>query len=155
MTRVRLLALLALLFVTPALAQVINVRRIPPPAAPTQVERVVLEDQGDPAKKVMTVEDAQKRISQLIKDKRQLNARLTEALATIDQMTKKGGTLVKAYCETDELSRTTAGATENCATEGYACSPVEGTCRRSCNTGSDCAGYWVCDTGRHVCVRNR
>ncbi|MEO5972841.1 MAG: hypothetical protein ABIP91_05715 [Sphingomicrobium sp.] len=74
------------------------------------------------------------------------------ALATIDAMTKPGGALVKAYCESPTLSKNTAGASENCADAGYRCAPVEGTCRRSCNISDDCAGTWLCDPGRHVCV---
>ena len=149
MTRFRLIGLMSLLLVTPALAQVINVQRLPTP----KVNQVQTQDQQVSTAVFTDPEQAKATIQRLQQEKRELNAKLTEALATIDQMTNRGGSLVRAYCESDEISRTTAGATENCADSGYRCSPVEGTCRRSCNVTTDCAGYHVCDTAAHVCVR--
>jgi hypothetical protein len=156
--RIRLAVMLAALVVTPALAQVLQVQPIQRPIAVQPIQPVVVDN--DVAEKVMTLEDAQKRIAKLQSDKRELNlqlsdstAKLNEALATIDQWTKKGGSLVHAYCESDEVSRNSAGATENCAASGYRCAEVEGTCRKSCNVTTDCAGYHICDTGKHVCVR--
>ena len=150
--RIRLAVLLAALIVTPALAQVLQVQPIQRPITVTpQIQPI--QQESNAAEKIMTVEDAQKRIAQLQREKRELDGRLTEALATIDQWTKKGGSLVHAYCESEEISRNSAGATENCADSGYRCAEVEGTCRKSCNVTTDCAGYHVCDTARHVCVR--
>ena len=149
MTRFRLIGLLTILLVTPALAQVINIQRLPTP----KVDQVQVQEQQASPAVFNDPEAAKKTINRLQQEKRELNAKLTEALATIDQMTSRGGTLVRAYCESDEVSRTTAGATENCADSGYRCAPVEGTCRRSCNVTTDCAGYHVCDTAAHVCVR--
>jgi hypothetical protein len=79
--------------------------------------------------------------------------RLSDAMARIDQMTKLGGSLVKAYCESETMSKSTAGASEDCATSGYRCSSVEGTCYRQCNVSTECAGGFVCDTGVNRCVR--
>jgi len=149
MTRIRLIGLLTLLLVTPALAQVINVQRLPSP----RVDQVQVQDQDASTAIVTDPAQARETIIRLNREKRELNAKLTEALATIDQMTSRGGSLVRAYCESEEVSRSTAGATENCADSGYRCAPVEGTCRRSCNVTTDCAGYHVCDTAAHVCVR--
>jgi hypothetical protein len=153
MTRKWLLALLALFIVTPAVAQLV----VRPIQRPVQVQPVPapnsVQQDSDAAQKIMTVEEAQARIAQLNREKRELNARLTETLATIDQWTKKGGSLVHAYCESEDLSRNSAGETENCAASGYRCAAVEGTCRKSCNVTTDCAGYHVCDTAAHVCVR--
>ena len=149
MTRIRLIGLLASLLVTPALAQVINVQRLPAP----RVDQVQVQDQDASTAIVTDPAQARETIIRLSREKRELNAKLTEALATIDQMTSRGGTLVRAYCESEDVSRSTAGATENCAASGYRCAPVEGTCRRSCNVTTDCAGYHVCDTAAHVCVR--
>lgn len=149
--RLRLVALFAALLVTPALAQVLQVQPIQPKIQPAPV--LVVPSDPNAAEKIMTIEDAQKRIAQLQREKRELDGRLTEALATIDQWTSKGGSLVHAYCESEEVSRSSAGATENCADSGYRCAPVEGTCRRTCNVTTDCAGYHVCDTAAHVCVR--
>ena len=152
--RLRLVALFAALLVAPALAQVMQVQPVQPIQRPMIVPQIqAVPSDPSAAEKVMTVEDAQKRIAQLQKEKRELDGRLTEALATIDQWTSKGGSLVHAYCESEEVSRSSAGATENCADSGYRCAPVEGTCRRTCNVTTDCAGYHVCDTAAHVCVR--
>ena len=153
MIRLRTLALLSLLVVTPASAQ-LQVQTVQQPqlqAAPPQ--GILLQTDTDEAMKTMTLEEAQKRLVELAREKRELNGRLTEALATIDQMTKRGGSLVRAYCESDELSRNTAGETENCGASGYRCAPVEGTCRHACNVTTECAGYFTCDTEAHVCVR--
>jgi hypothetical protein len=146
----RLVALLAAFVVTPsAVAQITSVQPI---QRPVIVKVQPIQQEADAARKVMTVEEAQAQIAKLRAEKREVDAKLAEALATIDQWTRKGGSLVHAYCESDEVSRSSAGATENCAASGYACSPVEGTCRRSCNVTTDCAGYHVCDTAAHVCV---
>ena len=149
MTRIRWIGVATLLLVTPALAQVLNVQRITTPnvlQVQTQDQDASMAIVSDPAK-------ARETIIRLNREKRELNTRLTEALATIDQWTSKGGALVHAYCESEDVSRSTAGATENCAESGYRCAPVEGTCRRTCNVTTDCAGYFTCDTGAHVCVR--
>jgi hypothetical protein len=146
----RLVALLAAFVVTPsAVAQITSVQPI---QRPVIVKVQPIQQEPDAARKVMTVEEAQAQIAKLRAEKREVDAKLAEALATIDEWTRKGGSLVHAYCESDEVSRSSAGATENCAASGYACSPVEGTCRRSCNVTTDCAGYHVCDTAAHVCV---
>ncbi len=148
--RLRLMALAAAVLVTPALAQMAPVRI----QRPVNVQPVVQAPSDAQASvDLMTPEQARARIAELNREKRELNARLTEALATIDSYSKKGGSLVHAYCESETMSRTTAGATEDCAASGYRCAPVEGTCRKSCNVTTDCAGYHVCDTAAHVCVK--
>jgi hypothetical protein len=149
MMRIRLIALLTLLLITPALAQVINIQRLPTP----KVDQVQVQDESASMAIVNDPAKARETIARLYREKRELNAKLTDALTTIDQMTSRGGSLVRAYCESEDVSRTTAGAIENCAESGYRCAPVEGTCRRSCNVTTDCAGYHVCDTAAHVCVR--
>jgi hypothetical protein len=150
MAPVKLLAMLALALVTPAAAQVMRV----PVIAPVGADQVKLPPAEDVAK-VDTVaadpEQARKTINQLRREKRELNQKLTEALARIDEMTRRGGSLVSAYCESPSVSRNTAGATENCG--AYRCGEVDGLCRKTCNVTTDCAGYHVCDTAAHVCVR--
>lgn len=149
--RTRYFGLLAIALITPALAQmdpIINIQSPEPP--PIHSSRI----SPSPVKKVMTTDEAEARIAKLNQEKRELAAKLDAALATIDQWTKKGGSLVHAYCASDTLSRRSDGAgEEDCSASGYACSPVEGTCRKSCNVTTDCAGYHVCDTAAHVCVR--
>ena len=146
----RLIALAAAILVTPALAQISPVRVQRPIAV-----QPVVQSPSDAQTSVdlMTPEQARAKIAELNREKRELNARLTEALATIESYSQKGGSLVHAYCENETTSRNTAGATEDCAASGYRCAEVEGTCRKSCNVTTDCAGYHVCDTAAHVCVR--
>lgn len=144
MARKWLLALLACLFITPALAQVMRMPRpiqIDPIPAPT-----VAQPNSDLAEKAMTIEEARERIAQLQRDKREANARLTEALETIRQMTTRGGSLVRAYCEDRSISRNTAGGTEDCGR--YICGDSSGLCKTSCNASSDCATGYTCDAGQ-------
>ena len=143
--RLRLVALLAAIVVTPALAQVMQIQR---PVIVPQIQPV--QNDPDVAQKVMTIEDAQAQIAKLRAEKKELNARRNETLATLDQWTKKGGSLVHAYCESDSISRNTSGASENCALSGYTCAPVEGTCRRSCVSSSDCDGQFRCENSQCV-----
>ena len=104
--------------------------------------------------------DAMKaQISRLKREKRELRVQLQTTLADLqglrarlDEMTRAGGSLVTAQCVGPALSRNTAGAEENCAASGYACEPVSGLCRRQCNVSTDCAPYFLCDTGAHRCV---
>ena len=149
---IRLVALLAALLVTPALAQIMEAQPIQRPVTPPAPGLVIQQD-ANAATKVTTIEEARAKIAQLNRDKRDLDAKLTEALVTIDAWTKKGGSLVHAYCENETLSqRSDGGGQEDCSASGYRCSAVQGTCRRSCNITDECAGGWVCHTGEHVCV---
>ena len=78
---------------------------------------------------------------------------LQNARTVIDEMTRAGGTLVRAQCVSDSLSRRTdGGGEENCSASGYTCSPVEGTCLRQCTTSNQCAGGFVCDISAARCV---
>ncbi|WP_156029711.1 hypothetical protein [Sphingomonas sp. URHD0057] len=145
--RLRLILSLAALAVVPASAQVMQIQPIQRPPL-----NVTLQQDPDAARKVTTIEDAQAQIVKLRAEKRELSDKLNATLATLDEWTKKGGSLVHAYCESEEVSRNSSGATEDCTASGYRCSSVEGTCRRQCNVTTDCAGSFVCDTGSHVCV---
>ncbi len=150
-----LLALLALMIVTPALAQIMQVRPIQRPNAVPEVQQIQ-QAPADLSVDLLTVEQAREQIAQLRREKREMNARLTEAIATIDEMTKRGGSLVRAYCEGDSLSRNTAGATEDCG--AYKCGDVAGLCHKSCttsdhgSTGRSCA-YNECLTLAEVQAR--
>src|SRR5262249_50785201 len=123
------LALLALALVTPAMAQLV-MRPIQRPVAgqPMTTPDTSAQQESGAATKIMTIEEARAKIAELNRKNRDLDGKLTEALATIDQWTKKGGSLVHAYCESDTISRSSAGDSEDCSASGYACSPVEGTC---------------------------
>jgi len=73
--------------------------------------------------------------------------------AQLDEMTRAGGSLVRAQCVSDTLSRRTdGGGEENCAASGYMCSAVEGTCHRQCTSSSQCSAGFVCDIGAAHCV---
>jgi len=149
--RLRLIALLAAIVVTPALAQMQPMPRpvtvqVVPPASTT------IRQDPDAAKKVMTIEDAQAQIAKLRAEKRDLDARLTEALATIDGWTRKGGTLVHAYCASGTLSQRSDGAgQEDCAHNGYMCSEVDGMCRHSCNDSAQCSTGFTCHMPGNYC----
>lgn len=70
----------------------------------------------------------------------------------IGDMTRKGGSLVRAYCESDTMSRNTAGAKSNCAAAGYLCEPVSGLCKSQCTATVDCAPRYVCDSDKGRCI---
>lgn len=149
--RLRLVALIAAVVVVPASAQVMQVQQV---QRPLIVPHIVPPAQSsDAIQKVMTIEEAKAQIAKLNQEKRDLNDRLTATLATLDSWTKKGGTLVHAYCASDTMSQRTDGAgSEDCSASGYSCSQAEGTCHRQCNVSTECAGGFVCDTGAHSCV---
>lgn len=75
---------------------------------------------------------------------------LTDRLA---QVTRPGGSLVTAYCESASVSRNTAGATNDCSTSGFACEPVSGLCRTSARSSDECAAGFVYCSLRANCVR--
>lgn len=78
---------------------------------------------------------------------RQLRAENAELRNRIAEMTRAGGSLVQAYCESPTVSRNTAGARNDCAASGYACEPVSGLCRTRASTSGDCApGHLYCAT---------
>lgn len=82
----------------------------------------------------------------------ELRAENAALRAQLDEWTRRGGSLVHAYCESDTVSRSTAGDRNDCAASGYACEPVSGLCRTSANSSADCAGTWIyCPTNRQ-CV---
>jgi hypothetical protein len=139
------LALLALILVTPAAAQL----TVQPDQRPIRIQPIpvpeVMPPNSDIAEKVMTIEEARARISQLIREKREANAKLTEALTTIEQMTKRGGSLVRAFCE-GNVSRNTAGGSEDCGR--YACGDSSGLCKTSCSASPDCSTGYSCDGGQ-------
>jgi hypothetical protein len=140
------LALLALVLVTPALAQM-QVQRMPRPMVVQPIpQELTVQPNSDVADKLMTVEEAKAVIARLRAEKRDINGKLTEALATIEQMTKRGGSLVRAYCETPELSRNTAGGSEGCGR--YKCGEVDGLCKKSCTVSEDCSSGYACDSGQ-------
>lgn len=83
----------------------------------------------------------------------ELRGQVASLQAELASWTSKGGSQVHAYCETETLSRNTAGASNDCAASGYKCERVSGLCRTSANSSAECAGSWLyCATTRQ-CVR--
>jgi hypothetical protein len=150
MIRFRLIAALAVLFVAPGAAQV---TRALPPVTPMTVspqampKLTPMEVDRDALTKVMTPEEVKALQSKL----RETRIELRQAIERIDQMTKLGGSLVKAYCEPGtQMSRNTAGASEDCAASGYACDQVSGTCHRRALNTTMCATGFVMNEGSCV-----
>ena len=156
MTPIRLLALVALVLVTPATAQM-SVPRI----QPIVVQPIVASPQGADAvlEPWMTPETAKAAIEKLRAERAELkasladtNTRLAEAIAKIDAMTKPGGSLVKAYCASATVSRNTAGAEENCETGGYRCDQVSGQCHRRATHSGMCSPNHRYDAATQTCT---
>ncbi len=82
------------------------------------------------------------------KQLREENARLQAQLA---EWTRKGGSLVHAYCETPTMSATSAGARNDCAASGYTCEPVSGLCRTMVRSSDECAPGFLMNVDH--CVR--
>jgi len=66
------------------------------------------------------------------------------------EFTRRGGSLVHAYCETPTTSRNTAGASTDCAHNGYTCEPVSGLCRTSANDSNQCSDGFLLDVDHCV-----
>jgi hypothetical protein len=75
------------------------------------------------------------------------NAGLQSQLA---EWTRKGGSLVHAYCETPTVSMNSSGARNDCAASGYGCEPVSGTCRTMARSSDDCAPGFLMDVDHCV-----
>lgn len=150
----------AAMLTIPAIAQIapIRINRPAPPQgmaqvqAPTEYRPLLVDPANDP-------ERARALIAKLQKDKRAMREKMQQTLVelqdartTIYEMTREGGSLVRAQCVSGTLSRTTSGVEENCAASGYACAGTEGTCLRTCTSTSQCASGFVCDTGSSRCV---
>ena len=144
MKRIQLLTALALIGVAPAGAQMIKMQPVRP-NVPTVPLVVAPADEAEPKVDLVVADPdrARELIEKLRRDKRELNAKLKEALAKIDQITVPGGSLVRAYCADAQTSRNTAGGEEKC--ERYTCNKVSGLCNQSATSGSMCAPnfHWV------------
>lgn len=85
---------------------------------------------------------------------RQLRSEVASLTQRVAELTRPGGSLVQAYCETATLSRNTAGASNDCATGGYACEPVSGLCRTRAASSTDCASGFTYCAKYSSCVRS-
>lgn len=80
---------------------------------------------------------------------------IAQLQAKLDETVHPGGSLVKAWCESNGVSRNTAGASSDCGAD--ACEPVSGLCRVQCNASAECREptggiTFVCDTMTRQCV---
>ena len=150
---------LAVVAAVPVLAQIspVQIRR------PVQVAPVTTVQQSPNAGVIepwMTPETAKAAIEKLQSRNRELKGQMSVTLADLqavrtqlDEITRAGGSLVRAQCASPALSRRTdGGGEENCHASGYVCGEVEGTCKRQCSTSNDCAPGFACDTGVARCV---
>jgi hypothetical protein len=80
----------------------------------------------------------------------QLRAENASLQAQLAEWTRKGGSLVHAYCKTPTMSMTSAGGRNDCAATGYGCEPVSGLCRTTVRSSDQCAPGFLMD-GDH-CV---
>lgn len=98
-------------------------------------------------KAAMAQPDYQSLYQREVEKNKELKGQLNSLTDRINQMTHPGGSLVHAYCETPTMSRNTAGASNDCAKNGFGCEPVSGLCRTSVRSTDECApGYIYCAT---------
>lgn len=152
---------LAVVAAVPVIGQItpVQIRRPAPVIAPVTP---VQQAPGNPGaiEPWMTPESAKAAIEKLQARNRELKGQMAVTLSDLqsvrtqlDEMTRAGGSLVRAQCVSPALSRRTdGGGEENCNASGYVCGEVEGTCKRQCNTSNDCATGFVCDIGAARCV---
>lgn len=120
---------------------------------PSAISKPNMTQTIDPnaARAAPTVESLQQQIIRMrtkLREERATSANLREQ---INQIHSKGGSRVIAFCESQNLSRSTAGAVEDCNLSGYSCAPVSGLCRRDCRTTDDCAPGFACNTSNNRC----
>ena len=149
---------LAAMAAVPVLAQIqpIQIQR----PAPVAIQPVQQSPDANSIEAWMTPETAKAAIERLQARNRELKGKMAVTLADLqavrtqlDEMTRAGGSLVRAQCASPALSRRTdGGGEENCHASGYVCGEVEGTCLRQCTTSNQCAPGFVCDTGAARCI---
>ena len=91
--------------------------------------------------------------ARVVESNKPLLGELETANTRIGEMTCLGGRLVQAYRPAPSVSRSTAGAKNNCGSAGSGCETVSGLCRTSCQTSEMCSDGFLCDTGAQQCVR--
>lgn len=151
---------LAVAAAVPVLAQIspVQIKRPAPIIAP--VTPIQQSSNAGVIEPWMTPETAKAAIEKLQARNRELKGQMSLTLADLqavrtqlDEITRAGGSLVRAQCASPALSRRTdGGGEENCHASGYVCGEVEGTCKRQCSTSNDCAPGFACDTGAARCV---
>jgi len=126
--------LLTLLIAAPLSAQ--NVGSVRPMVAPGNINAIQIDYKQQ-------WEKERDKNQQLRNENAQLQSQLAE-------WTRKGGSLVHAYCETPTLSVTSAGARNDCAASGYGCEPASGLCRTMVRSSDQCAPGFLMDVDHCV-----
>ena len=124
----------------------------PAPAVDAAAAAVVDEEPMQPIETVESLKAANKKLRADLRAARTENTALKDR---ITQMTTRGGSQVRAWCPSEDVSRSTAGDENNCAISGYSCEPVSGLCRNTCRISTDCAAYHTCDPGTNRCVNTQ
>jgi hypothetical protein len=152
-TRLLLIALVLLPLAVFAQTSAVRLRPVEP-AAPVTTVAPAPAAQAELAVDPRVV-DPQGTIDRLEANNRELsaeNARLQDNVASLDAriaaMTTRGGSEVRAYCETPNESRNTAGAAQACG--NFSCNDVSGLCHERCTTSDQCA-IGRCDVRYGVC----
>ena len=94
--------------------------------------------------------DYQAQYRKEVEKNKALRGENTDLRQQLAAYTRRGGSLVHAYCETESVSRNTAGARNDCAPTGYKCEPVSGLCRTSANDSIQCADGFLLDVDHCV-----
>jgi len=96
--------------------------------------------------------DYQAQYRQEVEKNKTLRNENTSLRAQLDSYTSRTGSHVTAYCESQTVSRNTAGASNDCSHNGFGCEPVSGLCRTTAHSSDECApGYVYCSTN-NTCV---
>lgn len=119
------------------------------PSTPTPV----VAPAADPAASATLVKDYESMYRKEAEKNRQLKAEVQTLTDRIAELTRHGGSLVQAYCETPSMSRNTAGASNDCAAAGFGCEPVSGLCRTTARSSDQCAAGFVYCSKYANCVR--
>ena len=124
----------------------------PQVAMPQGPEAVALDPALSPETARAEIDRLKARVRDLRMQLSNTLANLQSARSELDEMQRAGGTLVRAQCVSQFLSRNTAGASEDCSASGYTCAAVSGLCHRSCTTSDMCAAGFTCDIPAGRCV---
>ena len=97
--------------------------------------------------------DYQAQYQKELEKNRTLRNENTSLRSQLDAYTSRTGSRVTAYCETPTLSRNTAGASNDCSSNGFGCEPVSGLCRTVAHSSNECAAGYVYCSLHNNCVQ--
>ncbi|HSR65102.1 MAG TPA: hypothetical protein VLM17_05795 [Xanthomonadaceae bacterium] len=124
------------------------------PAA-AQVRMLQVQPAARPAVQSPSVAvDYQAQYRQEVEKNKALRAQNASLKAQLDAYTSRTGSRVSAYCERATLSRNTAGASNDCSSNGFRCEPVSGLCRTVAHSSDECAAGYVYCSVHGNCVRS-